>query len=441
MFRSFKGVIKAFLQLPALLTKIEKSALGSLLLIAIISSVLWLQNTTKQWIVKPVKGGVYTEGVINHDPKNLDLIIARLTRFGLTYIDNRGEVQGGLAERWEISNDGKIYTFFLRPGIDASDVAATYQALPQWQNITVTAPEEGKIVITLLQPFAPMLASVSEPVIQAGPYTKEKQSKNEVSFVANPNFALGEPHIQKLILFFYPDERSLKAALQRQEVMGADHAVDNVPGTAIKKMRLTKQTALIFNLEKLIFKDLAIRQKIRDGLKLDQPIEVTLVTNQEPELLARANEFSEKAKKLNLKVSIRSLNPIVIDRDIVPNDDYDLFLADLHYGYDEDPYPYWHSSQIIPPGSNYAGYNSKEGDQLIEEARKIQDPAERQQLYRRFQTILEQDAPAIFYPTPEYEFTVARRLKGIPDRVGAVSADRFNQVWEWFIKSRRQPAG
>lgn len=441
MRQSFKGAIKAFSQLPGLLSQLEKSALGGLLIIVAITGMLWWQSATSQWIIKPVAGGVYTEGIIDQDPKNLDLIIARLTRFGLTYVDHQGQIQGGLATHWEISSDGKIYTFFVRDGVNAQQVAESYRTLPQWENILVEAPDKNRVVITLKQPFAPMLAAVSEPVIEAGPYKKEGQTKNELSFMANPDFALGEPYIQKLILFFYPDERSLKAALQRQEVMGADQAIDGVPGTLIKKIRLTKQTALIFNLEKPLFKDAAIRQKIRDGQPLDQSLALTLVTNQEPELLAKANKFSEQVKRLGLTISIKSLNPIVIERDIVPNDNYDLFLADLHYGYDEDPYPYWHSSQIIPPGNNYAGYNSKEGDRLIEEARKTQDPVLRQQLYDQFRAILVKDIPAIFYPIPEYQFTVAGRLKGIPDGVGAVSADRFSQVWEWFIKYKREPAG
>ncbi|MFT0890952.1 ABC transporter substrate-binding protein [Pseudochelatococcus sp. G4_1912] len=40
---------------------------------------------------------------------------------GLTRIDRNGEVKPGLADRWEVSDDGRVYTFHLRPGISFHD--------------------------------------------------------------------------------------------------------------------------------------------------------------------------------------------------------------------------------------------------------------------------------------------------------------------------------
>ncbi len=47
---------------------------------------------------------------------------------GLTSQDQKNHVVPGLAERWEISPDGKTYTFYLRPSLkfsDGSPIAAT----------------------------------------------------------------------------------------------------------------------------------------------------------------------------------------------------------------------------------------------------------------------------------------------------------------------------
>lgn len=430
---------QALRRLPKVLSVTDKVLLIGLIVVIFGTSGLWWRAITSAWAVTPVKGGVYTEGIVNQNLYELDLIINKLTKIGLTYIDHDNVIHGALAERWEISEDGKTYTFFIRPGFKAEEIANTYASLPGWETVNVTAGDNNTVVMSLKQPFAPLLAFASDPVINKGPYFKEKQTKSEITFTANQRFALGEPHIQRIGLTLYPDSRSMKAALQRQEIMGADQAFTQIPGTSIKTLKLTRRTVLMFNLERDLFKDKVLRERIKDKKKLDKPIAATLVTTQEPALLEKANQFRDQANKLGLKVSIKSVNPIVLERDIVPSDDYDLLLVDLNYGYDEDPYPYWHSSQVIPPGKNYAGYNSKEADALIESARQTLDQTERRNKYAEFQKILDADVPAIFYDHDEFSYTISKRLKGVGDGIAAVPSDRYTEVWRWFIKAKKQP--
>ena len=349
------------------------------------TSGLWWKSVAGLWTVTPVKGGSYVEGITTTNPYDSELVASKLTKVGLTYTDTEGKVQGALAERWEISDDGKTYKFFLRSGVDAAKIAETYSVLPSWQNLAIKADDEHTITISLKQPFAPLLSFTSNPDIDMGPYVLEKQSKNEVTFVANKNFVLGEPNLQRIALIYYPDTKSLKPALQRQEIMGADQAISGVSGTVTKKMELTKQTVLLFNEEKPALKDIKIREQIRDNQRIENPPALTLVTSQDEALLAKANEFAKKAAESGWTINIKSLNAIALERDALVNDDYDLLMTELNYGYDEDPYPYWHSSQIIAPGKNYAGYNSKEADKLIEDARQTLNDDERHQKYEEFQ--------------------------------------------------------
>lgn len=431
--------LKGLVRLPRALSFYDKIGLLCLGVVIVATGFFWWRSITEGWLVKPVKGGIYTEGITTIDPYELDRIATKLTRIGLTYTDYKNEIRPALAEKWEISEDGKTYTFTLRPNLSASTIAETYQGLPNWQNITIEAPDNQTIKMTLKQPFAPLLSFTSEPVIELGPYKQEEETNNQISFVANSKFVLGEPNIQRILFMLYPDERSLKAALQRQEVMGAAQAIEGISGTVIKKLRLTKQSVLLFNMERDVFKDREIRQRVRDMRKLDAPLSAQLVTTQEPHHLDLANGFKDRAEKIGLKVSINSVNSVTMDRDIIPSDQYDLMITDLNYGYDGDPYPYWHSSQIIPPGRNYAGYISKETDKLIEEARQTLNADERNKKHEAIQTNLEADIPAIFYPYQEYEYTVASRLKGVKEGVGAVSSDRFTEVWKWYLKAKKQP--
>lgn len=431
-------LIKGITRLPHVLSRTEKLVVIGLLIVALGTSGLWWKTITDAWPTKPLKGGIYSEGLLAYDTANLDLLMAKLTKIGLTYVNHKQEIKGALAERWEISPDGKTYTFYLRPAIKAEELAHAYGGLPEWQNIQVKAGDQNTLTFTLKQPFSPLIYFTSDPVIEAGPYKLDKETATEIVLAANPSFVLGEPNLEKIVLSFYPDERSLKAALQRQEVLGADQAFTGVNDTVVKKLRLTKQTVLFFNLDQPFLKDKKNREMIRDKQRFDKEQSLTLATSQDPDLIKKANQFAEEQAKLGIKIAIKSLNPIILERDILAKRNYDLFLTTINYGYDEDPYPYWHSSQLIPPGKNYANYNSKEGDQRIEEARQTLDPVERKKKIEEFQNILEADIPAIFYPNEEFSYTISRRIKGVNDGMGVLPSDRYTEVWQWHIKQKKE---
>ncbi|MEA2513832.1 MAG: peptide/nickel transport system substrate-binding protein, partial [Thermomicrobiales bacterium] len=97
------------------------------------------------------------------------------------------DLEPGLAETWEISEDGKTYTFRLRQGIRFSDgtplkasdvvysfVRAANDPAKTWtftltalqrdangQVQGITAPDDNTVVIELSQPWAPFLADVA----------------------------------------------------------------------------------------------------------------------------------------------------------------------------------------------------------------------------------------------------------------------------------------
>lgn len=87
--------------------------------------------------------------------------------------------EGALAESWEISEDGKIYTFKIREGVtfsdgevcDANAILANFDAIIEnkerhtWLEmmnllVSVTAPDDQTIVIELSEPYYPMLTEL-----------------------------------------------------------------------------------------------------------------------------------------------------------------------------------------------------------------------------------------------------------------------------------------
>jgi len=68
----------------------------------------------------------------------------------LVWFDDKGNVIPWLAERWEVSPDGKVYTFYIRKGVkfhdgselDAYVVKANFD---RWLDPTVRVPQRGQL--------------------------------------------------------------------------------------------------------------------------------------------------------------------------------------------------------------------------------------------------------------------------------------------------------
>ena len=192
-----------------------------------------------------------------------DMISLRITELlfnGLVGIDEKQEIIPELAERWEIEEDGKIYTFFLRQDVTwhpregedpkfftAEDVVFTYNIMMHPQTITplkvryefiesVTKVDDYTVTFTLKRPILNALAKFSfkvipqhglqnqefltreDPFVQSpigtGPYKlKNITADREVILVANENYFKGRPHIEKYIARPFADQNIMGQAL------------------------------------------------------------------------------------------------------------------------------------------------------------------------------------------------------------------------------------
>ena len=99
---------------------------------------------------------------------------------------------------------------------------------------------------------------------------------------------------------------------------------------------------------------------------------------------------------------------------------------------EEDPYQVWHSSQGVHRGSNHVGFNNKEADAIIEQARQTLDETERNKLYHRFHQIVHAEQPYTFlYARPEMRF-LDKRFKN-------VIIHKLDLDWlEWYVPKQRQ---
>ncbi|MBW2591071.1 MAG: hypothetical protein JRD71_10210 [Deltaproteobacteria bacterium] len=192
-----------------------------------------------------------------------DMISMRIVELifnGLVGINEKQEIVPELAERWEISEDGKYYTFYLRQDVmwhpkegeepapfTADDVIFTYNIMMHPKTITamkvryefiesVTKMDDYTLQFTLKRPILNALAKFSfkvipqhgpanteflsreDPFVQkpigTGPYLlKNITADREVILVANEDYFKGRPHIDKFAARPFADQNIMSQAL------------------------------------------------------------------------------------------------------------------------------------------------------------------------------------------------------------------------------------
>ena len=179
---------------------------------------------------------------------------------GLVTLGNDGKYHGAVAESWEISPDGRVYTFKIRPGLtftdgeklDAYAVKANFDALIDnkarhtWLEMMrllekVEAPDASTFVITMREPYYPMLtelavtrpfAFVSPKVMKdgktkdglkafigSGPWVLKEHVVDEYAvFEANPDYWGVKPAFKRIIVKVIPDNQTRILALEKAEI-------------------------------------------------------------------------------------------------------------------------------------------------------------------------------------------------------------------------------
>jgi len=140
-------------------------------------------------------------------------------------------------------------------------------------------------------------------------------------------------------------------------------------------------------------------------------------------------------EKIGIKINLKVLASADFQKTLIEND-YDAVLNTIIEGYDPDPFPLWHSTQITK-GLNFSSFKDIQIDSLLEKARLSANIIERKKYYEDFQKIMAEDLPAIFLYQTILSYFQDKKIKGFEGGYLPTPSDRFSQIEDWYIYSKR----
>ena len=288
-------------------------------------------------LAQPQYGGVLRAGM-QTDPVGLDPHATQATASRnmlenvydtLVMFDSSMQIVPGLAESWETSEDGLSWTFTLREGVtfhdgsplSAADVVFSINRIKDpdiaspragdFEVVTnIEAPDERTVVITLSEPFAPLLSKLAQSlnvivseavatengndlndaVVGTGPFEfAEYVPQTRLVVERNPDFwgrdADGNqlPYLDGIRFEFYPEPTARTTAIQT----GNADWIEYVPAPDVEILRAEPEVEVVgglsnnfrtiyLNVTREPFDDKLVRQAVAYAIDEQAVVDVAL---------------------------------------------------------------------------------------------------------------------------------------------------------------------
>ncbi len=316
---------------PLVIGRLSSQVAIALTGIALVVAVLAYFERTAIVAEVPDYGGAYVEGLAGF-PQSLNPILANdeasravnsLVFCGLTKTDDKGQSVPDLAQSWQVSPDGRAYTFVLRPdarwhdGVPVSpeDVVFTVKAMQDqqypgplgafWRDVAPEKVDDRTVKLTLQKDsFAPFIEYTAVGILPAhvlgdvsprdlpthrfniqpvgtGPYRVKEVWADRIVLEAAPTYFGPRPYLSRVLFRIYPNHKTILTALERDEVEGvpmvdpADAArLANEREVAVYTAPQSSLTLLFFNLANPTLADRNVRQAIAYAVDRQKLIDV-----------------------------------------------------------------------------------------------------------------------------------------------------------------------
>ncbi len=165
-------------------------------------------------------------------------------------------------------------------------------------------------------------------------------------------------------------------------------------------------------------------------------LNINLTTADTPEYQNAAESIALFWRAIGVQTHVIIVPGKNISRETLKGRQYNVLLFSEIIGDDPDPFPFWHSSQTEYPGLNLAMFSDRHADTLLENARIATSSEARAGIYRIFQDILVKELPAVFLYSPTYDYLIDKKVKGVDFGRIFSPSDRFNNLSNWYIKTK-----
>ncbi len=168
------------------------------------------------------------------------------------------------------------------------------------------------------------------------------------------------------------------------------------------------------------------------------PLRFTLTTSDWPDLMQTAIILQRQFKSVGIDLVIEKKTYQDLESNIIRPRNFEILLFGHVYGYEPDPFAFWHSSQVKDPGLNITFFSDKKADTLLEDIRKTDNTEIRNLAYRNFSDIIVKNLPAIFLFSQDYLYVLPNDIAGVSPVKIAFPSDRFNEINTWHRSVTRK---
>ncbi|MFC1625181.1 ABC transporter substrate-binding protein [Patescibacteria group bacterium] len=445
----------------------------------------------------------FTEGIIeqprsflptqarNQTEKTVSSLIFR----GLFKHDIYGTAIPDLADTWEVSEDGLIYTIKLRENqywtngkkISSDDLIYTSFKSNDLAGVATDKVDDLTVRFTLPNKYAPFLSLLTVGIMPAN----AEEELNPLLPVSSADFRVvrversgdlvrkiilantnPKANLKKLVFKFYSNDDELVTAAKLGEIdaFSLGGITDEVTNFIDYKYPVQGiYYSLYFNLRNEKFEEKVFRQRLEgvlsmenliaeEGIAVQGPVSRSLFTDRGINFDKYDKDIKDDydnlvieisvpdvkdhvdlvkhikevwESKLNLDVKIKVVDPDVIIKDVIETRNFEILFYGQEVGRDPDRYVLWHSAQKKHPGLNITGFEQIRADRALEEGRNELENEDRLVHYSEFQKVVVEEVPAIFLYHPYSHHYITQNIIGIGEKYTFTYADRFLDFNLW----------